>query len=276
MSLFRSLVDLKFMNAVFKIGKNKKVYFLYCRRLIFRSTELVEKESTKNIIAQEYQNAALERLPNFVMNSAAVVKHQSTDLRANFRCQLCKAMINKAEACGLKMKYLLGNIDLDPVDNRVKIERENDLVFANPDRMQREAAMEEKYDIVHFRPEDVKNPDNIRIKKAEKRGVLCIPPLIESLFPNMTKKVFDQIRDKTHLQESVLQVCSSCFVKNSEIGRPESRSKAKPTATENEGSKKAVKLASQDKGLKVKYINQVRSLERELRSERSHQGGCGP
>jgi hypothetical protein len=271
-SFFNGSIGLQFMNLVFKIGKNKKVYFLYCRRLICRSAEPQETEAVKTQIAQEYQNAALDKFPNFVMNSTAVIRHQSTDIRKNLKCQLCRVLISKAETCGLKIKYLLEHIDLDPKDNRLKVNVDNDMGVKDVENSARANVLEDRYDIVHFRPQDVKNPDMIRLMKAEKKNIDCVPPQIEILFPKMTKKEFVHLRGKASFQQILLSVCDACYLKYSDMKPFQEQLNSKPLV-QKKISIKATKISSQDKSVKVKYINQVRFYNSELCCKPKYQVG---
>lgn len=256
-SFFNDSIGLKFMNLVFKIGKNKRVYFLYCRRLICRSNDPQQDKAVKTQIAQENQDAALDRFPNFVMNTTGLIRHKSKDLRKNFSCQLCKTLISSSELFHLKMKYLLDNIDQDPKDNRVKLIVENNTALDQETSAKND--LEENFDIVHFRPQDLKNPDKIRLMKAEKRNLDCVPPEIEVLFPKMTKKEFVNLREKPSFQQINLRVCDACYLKHSDLKPHQELLVEHPVA--KKFKRASDKLMSHDKNSKVKYINQVELIK---------------
>lgn len=82
------------MNLVFKIGANRKVYLLYCKRLFARPTsKSVYRQVPKNIVADNTFEKDIEKYPNFMMNSSNLIDHRLNDLQKSKNCTICKANI---------------------------------------------------------------------------------------------------------------------------------------------------------------------------------------
>ena len=83
---FNNILEVRFLNLVFKVDQHKRVYFLYCRRL---STILPGLKEIK--MFSELGNLEEHKVKDFVMNSTNLLKekHKETDSQKEVVCVSC-------------------------------------------------------------------------------------------------------------------------------------------------------------------------------------------
>ena len=270
-SFFRETMKIKFMNLVFKIGKNKKVYLQYCRRLICRPhSKSIYKQLPKNPIAHQRYKESIDKYPNFVMNSTTLVKHKEKHLKQGLTCKVCRIIVPEQECCVLSFSQLFRDAELEPISNIIKDSRVNEMIPMNKEGSNLIVHQSDKIDIVHFRPDDVKDLEKLHQLKIQKKKLAKVPDFIAQMYPNITADQFGDLLQTHSFMENKISACQQCFVKHTLPG-DNLWMLQNYTASKTKISAKQILDTAKSHGnhgsTKIKFINAQYRLNRKVRDE---------
>lgn len=86
---FNNILEVKFLNLAFKVDQDKRIYFLYCRRM---STFIPSLKEIRMFSSGDFGRYKEHRAKDFVMNAENLVKekHKETDSENEVVCVSCE------------------------------------------------------------------------------------------------------------------------------------------------------------------------------------------
>ena len=262
------------MDLVFKIDSEKKVVFLYCRRMLSHSTfdydPIPEPKSKmwKNLEKCNRSKSADACTTGFKTSAGCSYNPRQLLQSETVNCNAClKQMSNEMAVTGIgqsddyQVTYenILKRIDKFPLDNRGKNEvPTKELVF---NKSGDNGFLTEHYDIIHFNPDDEKQPITIDQSSPKDLDLRTIPEVIKNRYKNISLEGYIRLINTPSFRMTPIRVCLDCFILyNSEIKR-EIKAPEKSTGT-GDNSKQQMKT-------KFKFLNDTYKIRQLVKEEHS-------